>query len=219
MSAPTVTLHGIAARYGSTPVLRRIDLELQAGEVVGLVGANGCGKSTLLRVIATLLVPSDGEGSVLGARLGTPEVRAVRPRIALVGHVPALYPELTLAENLEIVARLAGVPLERVDGALHAVGLAGARYRRADRSSHGMQRRLDLSRILVTLPDLVLLDESHAGLDRAAGGLVEAMVQNVRRRGGAALLVSHETERMLPLVDRAVELVDGELRTLEPIPG
>ncbi|MGH3847171.1 MAG: ATP-binding cassette domain-containing protein, partial [Pseudonocardiaceae bacterium] len=165
-SAPTHTpqpsgeiarLDRIAVDIVRTPVLRGVDLVVRAGEVVGLVGANGSGKSTLLRVLATLLVPADGTGHVLGAALGTPACAAVRPRIALVGHSPALYPYLTLAENLRFVARLIGVAGSEVDDALEAVGLSGAAGRRADHCSQGMLRRAELARVLAVTPSLLLL--------------------------------------------------------------
>lgn len=83
--------------------------------------------------------------------------------------------------------------------------------RRADHSSHGMQRRVEFARTMLTQPDLLLLDEAHAGLDRAAQALVDVAVRDVRARGGGAVLVSHEPDRMLPLVDRTYELLDGTL--------
>jgi ABC-type multidrug transport system ATPase subunit len=139
----------------------------------------------------------------------------VRPAIALVGHVPALYPQLTLQENLEMVARLLGERPDRTARALEVVGLAGARHRRAGHCSQGMLRRAELARALVTRPRLLLLDEAHAGLDPAASQLVELLVAEVRSRGGAAVLVSHEPRRLHPLVDRTVELADGRLRPME----
>jgi heme exporter protein A len=98
--APLAALRGVGVRLGATPVLRAVDLEVGAGQAVGLVGANGSGKTTLLRVLATLLPPTSGDGTVLGAPLDAPARLVVRPAIALLGHVPALYPQLTLEENL-----------------------------------------------------------------------------------------------------------------------
>ncbi len=211
MTSPVVELRGVGVRLGDTPVLRDLDLTVAAGEAVGLHGANGSGKSTLLRVLATLLPLSAGAGAVLGADLAGPDRFAVRPRIGLVGHQPSLYPELTLHENTAFVARVRGDDPERVAEVLDQVGLGRARHRRADHCSHGMQRRAEFARVLLTAPDLLLLDEAHAGLDPAAADLVVLLAKQVQARGGAAVLVSHDPARMRGLVDRAYDLDGGKL--------
>lgn len=210
-SSPIAHLAGVGVRFGRTPVLRGVDLRVGPGEVVGVVGPNGSGKSTLLRILATLMKPTVGSARVLGVEVGGEGMTAVRRRIALLGHHPGLWGELTLIENLSFVGRLSGAGTERVEEILQRVGLGGAMNRRADHSSHGMQRRIDFARVLLTEPDLLLLDEAHAGLDRAAQALVEVAVREVRRRDGAVVLVSHEPDRMLPLVDTTYALSGGSL--------
>lgn len=211
-------LDGIAVSAGRTPILRDLDLELHAGEAIGVLGGNGSGKSTLLRLLATLVAPSAGRGEVLGREMGGPGAVAVRPRIALVGHQPALYPQLTLAENLRFVARLTGRDERAAGRALAAVGLAGAADRRAESCSQGMARRTELARVLLTAPSLLLLDEIHSGLDRDAVGLVDEVVAGVRGRGGACVLVSHEPDRLTGVVDRLVRIADGRARPEQPAP-
>ena len=211
MIDPLLETRDLGVRLGDTPILRGVDLRVGAGEVVGLIGSNGSGKTTLLRVAATLLAPTSGEGEVLGAGLTAEQRYEVRSRIGLIGHTPALYPNLTLEENTRFVAHLRGAPAGTVRAALDRVGLAGARHRRAVQCSHGMQRRAEFARLLITRPDLVLLDEAHAGLDRHAADLVAFILEDVRRRGGGAMLVSHEHHRMAPLVDRIVELRNGSV--------
>ena len=156
-----VEIDGVGVRVGSTQILRDVNLEIDAGEVVGLFGANGSGKTTLLRLIATLIRPAQGSGTVLDADLSSSERYDVRRRIGMIGHVPGIFPELTLAENLRYAARVAGVPTDRVTGALSAVGLAGAADRPAGAASHGMQRRTEFARELMIDRSLLLLDESH----------------------------------------------------------
>jgi heme exporter protein A len=201
-------LEGIAVTVRRTPVLRDLDLQLHAGEVLGVLGANGSGKTTLLHVLATLVAPTAGYGEVLGAQLGA-RGSAAPPGIALVGHEPALYPQLSLAENLRFVARLTGRDAAAADRALDAVGLGGAARRRAESCSRGMQRRAELARVLLTAPSLLLLDEVHAGLDHDAVGIVDEVVARVRARGGACVLVSHEPDRLNGLTDRLVRIADG----------
>jgi heme exporter protein A len=211
MTRPLVELRGAGVRLGDTPILRGVSLRVDAGEAVGLVGANGSGKTTLLRLIATLLAPTSGEGEVLGAGLDSEDRFGIRSRIGLIGHTPALYPNLSLEENTRFVAGLAGADPETVTEALDEVGLAGARHRRAVHCSNGMQRRAEFARLLITRPDLVLLDEAHAGLDRHAADLVAFIVAGVLSRNGGAILVSHEHNRMAPVVGRVVELRNGSV--------
>ena len=209
--APLVALDGVGVKMGSTQILRDVNLEVGAGEVVGLFGANGAGKTTALRLIATLIRPAQGSGWVLGADLVSPDRYDVRRRIGMVGHVPGLFPELTLAENLQYAGRVAGVPTERVPEALASVGLAGAADRLAGASSHGMQRRTEFARELMIDRSLLLLDEPHSALDRNAVDLVEGLIERKAAEGGAVIVVSHDRTRINAIAHRSVELAGGTL--------
>jgi heme exporter protein A len=212
VSDPLVECSGVGIALDRSPILRSVDLRVAAGETLGIVGANGSGKTTLLRVLATLLTPTEGTAKVLGAPLDDVTViRKIRPEIELIGHTPALYPELTLAENLDFVARLAGIDAAAVDGSLRTVGLTAAAGRRADRASHGMRRRVEFARALLRRPRLLLLDEAHAGLDADARVLVQHVVESVTGEGGAVVMVSHEPDQMTGITDRVARLRDGQL--------
>ncbi len=207
-----VSLNGAAVRAGAIPILRDIHFTVAEGESVGLFGANGAGKTTLLRLVATLTRPSAGTGSVFGVDLSSPDRFVVRPRIGYIGHTPGWYPELTLGENLAFVAHSMGVDQALVASSLESVGLGGAIDRRADRCSHGMKRRAEFARIVMTKPDLLLLDEPHSALDADAIDLVDDLVARTVRRGGAAVLVSHDHARVEAVVDRTYEISDGTVR-------
>lgn len=215
-AAPVASLESVAVRRPGTLVLRDVTFRLEAGEAVGLFGANGSGKTTLLRVLATLIRPSSGTGTVWGAPLGTAAVEAVRPRIGLVAHEPALAPHLSLAENLHLVADLSGKGRPAADRVLADVGLGGAAERLVVHCSNGMKRRAEFARILLTEPGLLLLDEAHVGLDPDAGRLVAHTIATVTATGGAVVLVSHERERAAAMIHRAVELHDGTLTAVAP---
>jgi heme ABC exporter ATP-binding subunit CcmA len=206
-----VWLQGVGVRFGAAEVLRDVSFDVDRDEIVGITGPNGSGKTTLLRMLATLIRPTNGEGEILGKPIGTAAAAAARRNIGLLGHVPALYPELTLTENLQFAARMLEVDGGRVHRVLKAVGLQGAAERRLDQCSNGMQRRADIARVLLSVPQLLLLDEPHAGLDRHASELVTATAEEVLRHNGAIVMVSHDTQQMIPFVDRMWRLDGGRL--------
>lgn len=206
MAPSLVSLDDVTVRFGATVVLSGVDLEVPPGSVVGVAGRNGAGKTTLLGVIATLVPVVAGSGTVLGANLGTDQVRQVRTDIGWSGHEPALYDHLTLRENLYLVADLAGLDRMRADEALDRVGLAAAGHRRAIDASNGMRRRTDLAGLLMRRPRLLLLDEAHAGLDADADAIIGALIRLTRDAGGGVVMVSHDAERLRDECDRVVVL-------------
>lgn len=208
---PVVQFRKAGVSLGGNPVLRDVDLTLEPGQAVGIVGPNGSGKTTLVRVAATLLSIDEGTVTVLGKDSHDADLTRTRRSIGLIGHQPALIPALTLEENLHHVARLAGIDTERVTRALDVVGLAGAADRRASASSFGMCRRVEIAHLLLTRPGLLLLDEAAAGLDDSARDLVEALVRWVCDRGGGCIVVSHDRTHLEALTARVISLSSGRL--------
>lgn len=190
--AAIVDVERLGVTLGGSLVLDEVTLTIDGGEIAGISGTNGSGKTTLLRVLATLVAPNSGSGTVLGAGLAGPDVYGIRNQIGLVSHVPAVIPELSLAENLMHAMRLAGQDVARVNGALHAVGLETAADRRGDASSFGMLRRVEIARLLLLRPRLLLLDEASSGLDVDARALIDALIDRTIDSGGACVMVSHE---------------------------
>ena len=201
-----VEINDVSVRFGRVPILSDITISLMPGDVAWLRGPNGAGKSTLLRVMAGLIRPYAGHVSLFGQA----PAAAARRRMGLVAHHPALYEDLTIEENLSFIAALTNATRTRLDEALEAVGLSGARNRKASEASEGMRRRADLARLLLVDHDVLLLDEAHSGLDREAGGLVQALVERCAARQGACVIVSHATD--IHFANRTVELVEGRLR-------
>ncbi len=210
MPAPAIDASGVARRYGTSWVLRGVSLRVEAGEVVGLLGANGSGKSTLLRILATLLRPHHGSARVWGHDV----VRAageVRGQIGYLSHSPGLYDDLTTRENLEFVAKMIGCDAREVDGALERVDLVGASATQVRALSAGMQRRVALARLIMIKPRLLLLDEPYSNLDTAGIALMNSLVGEWALRGTSALVVLHELAPAAGLLDRSVTLREGRI--------
>jgi ABC-type multidrug transport system ATPase subunit len=210
---PLVHLENAGVSLGGKPILRHVDFSLQPGQVAGITGPNGSGKTTLIRLLTTLLRISEGAGSVLGADVTSDQVFTVRPSIGMIGHNPALIDELTLRENLVHVVRLAGLAEERVDPVLEVVGLDEASDRRADASSFGMRRRIEVAHLLLTRPRLLLLDEATSGLDNSARELIDALKDRTIADGGGVVMVSHDQQRLDASCDEVMALVSGRLES------
>jgi heme exporter protein A len=189
-----VALFGVTRIFGVTPALVRVDLEVPLGEVLLVRGPNGAGKSTLLRLIATVLSPTYGRGSVLGLDL-TRERDEVRRRVELIGHRTRLYEDLSGRENLRFWCRLHGMDAVAVDEALTRVGLAREAGARVSRYSQGMRQRVAVARALLRRPDLLLLDEPYAGLDEQAKAIVDDLIAETAARGATVILATHDRTR------------------------
>ena len=213
MPGPLI-LTSVGIGLGGFTILRDVTVSVGTGEVIGVVGGNGSGKTTLIRMMATLLSPRSGDGSVLGARMGTSEVYPVRQRIGLISHIPAVIPELTLADHLQHVVRLSGLDTGRIPAALRAVGLDGAADRKGAESSFGMLRRTEVARLLIAEPEILLLDEAFSGLDSEAVSLIDVVIERTLARDGAVVIVSHDRSQMR--FTRRVFAIEGGTLRAEP---
>ncbi len=196
-------LRGVGKAFGPRVLFRRLSWAVRPGSVTLLAGQNGSGKSTLMRVMAGLTPADSGE-----------VVRNVAPeRVGYLAHHTFVYPGLTARENLMFWARLAGAAEPEADAlrALARVDLARHAEERAGVFSRGMAQRLNLARLLLAEPDLVLLDEPCTGLDTASRGMVYAMVAEAKARGAGVVWISHDVAGDAARADAVLELTRGEL--------
>ena len=185
-----IQARGLGRRFGEKRVLDGVDLDLARGGFLLVTGPNGSGKTTLLRLIAGLLVPTEGEL----------RVDAPRERVGFLGHEPLVYRELTALENLDLYGRLYHVPerRERIGMLLERFGLWEERGQRASALSRGQLQRLALSRALLHKPELLILDEPFAGLDAEGSELLDRELAGMRERR-TILVATHDPERVASL--------------------
>ncbi len=141
----------------------------------------------------------------------TDEVYGIRRSIGLIGHNPALLPHLSLRENLSHAASLAGVDTSRVEPALRTVGLEEVAGKTSDASSFGMKRRLEVARLLLTRPRLLLLDEASSGLDADARHLINALIDRTVTSDGGVVMVTHDSSQLGDACDVISQLSVGRL--------
>jgi sn-glycerol 3-phosphate transport system ATP-binding protein len=205
-------LDGLRKSFGTTEVLRQIDLSLADGEMLVIVGASGCGKSTLLRIVAGLETPSSGQISLDGR-----DITSVDPSardIAMVFQNYALYPHMTVFDNMAYGLRIRGLAREdiarRVDEAAGLLGLSELLSRKPRQLSGGQRQRVAMGRAIVREPKLFLFDEPLSNLDATLRVRTRAEIRRLQKRlGVTSLYVTHDQVEAMTLGDRLLVLHQG----------
>ncbi|MBI4462546.1 MAG: heme ABC exporter ATP-binding protein CcmA [Acidobacteria bacterium] len=210
--SPRILLRQLSKHFDRFTALDRLELAVEPGEFVVVLGRNGAGKTTLLQVLALLLQPSEGELLYDGRpadRLGP----AFRRRLGFVGHESFLYDELTVEENLLFYARLYALAgaRERVAEVLAEMGLEHRTASLTRHLSRGLKQRLALARAWLHRPDLLLLDEPATGLDAPTRDRMHAWLAQCHRQGRTVILSSHDLRESLKPATRVVLLENGRL--------
>ncbi|MCV2532295.1 ABC transporter ATP-binding protein [Enterobacter wuhouensis] len=214
----SITLKSVSYAFGANTVLNQIDLHIDAGSVVALLGPSGCGKSTLLRLLAGLTQPAGGEihfGERQVAKPGwslPPEARD----IGMVFQDYALWPHMTVAQNVAFPLRMRNIPRQqrdvRVAQALSRVGLSAFADRKPAGLSGGQQQRVALARAIVAEPRVLLFDEPLSNLDsELRESLCLEMATLLRQLGTTAVYVTHDRREAEILADRIVHLSAGSV--------
>ncbi len=219
-----VEVRGLHVRRGQAEVLRGVDLVVERGEVVAVLGSSGSGKTTLLRALNYLTPISSGEIRVADERLVPgmterrhgPTLQAVRRRVGMVFQGFQLFPHLSVVENvMEAPRRVLGRPLDEAAAAalalLGRVGLAERAQDRPRKLSGGQQQRVAIARALAMEPEVLLLDEPTSSLDPALVGEVLAVIADLAAAGQTMLVVTHEMGFARRVASRAVVLAEGRI--------
>lgn len=207
-----IEVAGLTKSYGKLDVLTGVDLRVEPGSILALLGSNGAGKTTVIRILATLLHADAGSASVAGFDVAT-RGADVRGAISLTGQFAAVDEVLSGRENLVLVARLRHLadPGAIADDLLARFSLTEAGARKVATYSGGMRRRLDIAMSLIGNPPVIFLDEPTTGLDPEARLEVWAAVKELAAGGTTALLTTQYLEEAEHLADRIAILHHGRI--------
>ena len=206
-------LDKVSRLFGSFAALRQVSVDFEPGRCYVLLGENGAGKSTLLRILAGLLRPSFGKVMVFGED----EPHDARERIGYMSHAPMLYDELTAQENLRYFASLyTGRACLAPAEALRQVGLDPELNRPLGHYSQGMRQRTSLARVLLSVPELLLLDEPFSNMDVESARQMVELLADFRQGNRTIVLTTHQRELAAPIADWILTLHAGRVASLEP---
>jgi len=205
-------LDQVSKLFGSFAALRQVTVDFEPGRCYVLLGENGAGKSTLLRILAGLLRPSYGTVCVFG----NPQPHEVRARIGYMSHAPMLYDELSAQENLRYFASLyPGRNCLTPADALRQVGLDPELNRPFGQYSQGMRQRTSLARVLISSPELLLLDEPFSNMDVESARQMVELLARFRQSDRTIILTTHQRELAAPIADWVLTLHAGRVASLE----
>jgi len=198
-----ISLSDVGKRFGSRIIVRNITLSVRSGEIALLTGVNGAGKSTILKMMAGLL----------RADKGSVQRHCSNEAVAYLGHSTFLYGNLTALENLSFWEGLYGgdTSPKRLLGVLKHVGLDSFAHERAGAFSRGMAQRLNLARVLLREPKLLLLDEPSTGLDSASTALMKNEIGAAQKRGASIVWITHTPQEDSSIADTVFEISNKTL--------
>lgn len=221
MSDPVIRIRGLKTAYGDHVVHEHLDLDVQRGEIMGVIGPSGTGKSVLLRAIVGLKTPAAGDVEIFGERLAAMDVderRRLEQRWGVMFQDGALFSNLTVRENVMVPMKehtnmSAELARELADMKIRMAGLEGlAAEKYPSDLSGGMRKRAALARALALDPELLFLDEPTAGLDPITAAAFDELVRTLQRALGLTVfLVTHDVDTLHATCDRIAVLGDKKI--------
>lgn len=208
----------VALRYTDKNILKDVNLHIEDGEFMVLVGPSGSGKTTMIKMINRLLEPTDGNIYMDEKRIKDYDERELRLSTGYVLQAIALFPNLTVAENIALIPEMKGWSKEKIDSKtvelLEKVGLPASDYaaRKPHELSGGEQQRVGIVRAMIGEPKILLMDEPFSALDAISRKQLQTLTKNLHKEFGmTTIFVTHDTDEALKLGDRIAVLQEGEI--------
>ena len=208
----------VALSYTEKDILKDVNLRIEDGEFMVLVGPSGSGKTTMLKMINRLLEPTDGNIYMDGKRIKDYDERELRLSTGYVLQAIALFPNLTVAENIALIPEMKGWTKSQIasktEELLDKVGLPAAEYanRKPHELSGGEQQRIGIVRAIIGEPKILLMDEPFSALDAISRKQLQTLTKELHRElGMTTIFVTHDTDEALKLGDRIAVLQEGEI--------
>lgn len=181
---------GLTKQYGSSTAVNDINMKIKKGDIYGFIGRNGAGKTTMIRMITGLVEPTKGEIELF-SRKDKKNINAGLPRLGSIIEHPALYPNFTAFENMELRSKLLGIPDKKViNSILKTVELSDVGNKKVKNFSLGMRQRLGLALALLGNPDFLILDEPINGLDPEGIVKMRKLLKKLNEEHGITILIS-----------------------------
>ncbi|HQY29665.1 MAG TPA: ABC transporter ATP-binding protein [Thermomicrobiales bacterium] len=212
--AVAIQAQHLVKTYGSVQAVRDVSLQVESGEIFGLLGHNGAGKTTTIRMLTGRTKPTSGRAEIVGFDV-VDSISQVRPRINLVFEDANLYERLSGQENLALFAHLYEVPTSRVRELLALVDLTDAASRKVKKYSTGMKQRLLIARALINSPQVLFLDEPTRGLDPASARDLRNLIRQFAAEGMTIFLTTHYMNEADELCHRVAFLKEGEVVAMD----
>lgn len=206
---PAITTDSLTRTFDDVIAVNKVDLEIPAAKVTGLVGPNGSGKSTLIRTLLGLIAPTSGSASVLSNPISNPASYA--DRVGALIEAPAFIASMSARANLRTLALLRGLPTSRIDEVLRVVGLDGRDGDRVSGYSLGMKQRLAIACALLPDPELLILDEPTNGLDPSGIVEIRQLLIELGRQGRTVVVSSHLMSEIQAACQHLVVIRHGDV--------
>ncbi|KRL00509.1 ABC transporter ATP-binding protein [Liquorilactobacillus capillatus] len=201
----------LAKKFGKQEVLHDVSLKIAPGDIYGFLGVNGAGKSTTMKLLLGLLQPDAGNIEIFGQALNTNRNEILKQIGALIEE-PSFYPNLTGAENLNLIKNLLELPAKNVDKVLKIVSLENAKDKLVQNYSLGMKQRLAIAMALIKFPKLLILDEPTNGLDPEGMHQMRELIKSLPTKYGITVLISsHLLSEMSQMAHTVGIIKDGNL--------